>query len=156
MSTGLIHKHVSPRARKRAAKWRLAAIIKVSRGCADCGYDKHPEALQFDHISDDKKDNVSDLIRSDYAWSTILTEINKCEIRCANCHAVMTAHRKRAYRESAPSTAHSGISGHTNLDEAIHSQQSIPLSFDEPPTILGEVPALSFAWFQRLLQKHPQ
>lgn len=84
----------SPRARKRAAKWRLAQILKKERGCIDCGYNEHGVALQFDHIGD-KKQSVSNLIRSDYAWSTILKEIAKCEVRCANCHAVMTAYRKQ-------------------------------------------------------------
>lgn len=87
----------SPRAKKRAAKWRLAGMIKTASGCIDCGYAEHAQALQFDHISDNKKASVSNLIRSDYAWSTILEEINKCEIRCANCHAVMTAYRKTQY-----------------------------------------------------------
>ena len=98
MNSGLIHNYPSLRARKRAAKWRLAGIIKISLGCIDCGYNSHPEALQFDHINDDKKDNVSNLIRSDYAWSTILTEINKCEVRCSNCHAVVTEKRRDSLR----------------------------------------------------------
>jgi len=84
----------SPRAKKRAAKWRLTGMIKTYYGCKDCGYSKHAHALQFDHIHDNKKASVSNLIRSDYSWKTILEEINKCEIRCANCHAVMTANRK--------------------------------------------------------------
>lgn len=84
----------SKRARKRAAKWRLSGMIKKFYGCKDCGYAEHAQALQFDHISNNKKASVSNLIRSDYAWSTILEEIDKCEIRCANCHAVMTAYRK--------------------------------------------------------------
>ena len=90
----MIHKHVSPRARRRAAKWRLAALIKLHSGCVDCGYNEHAVALQFDHIGDDKKMNVSDMIRSDYSWITIREEIDKCEVRCANCHAAMTAYRK--------------------------------------------------------------
>lgn len=93
----------SPRAKKRAAKWRLAQMIKRERGCIDCGYNEHPVALQFDHVGDDKKGNVSNLIRSDYSWKTILKEIDKCEVRCANCHAVVTARRKSSYRGSAPS-----------------------------------------------------
>jgi hypothetical protein len=84
----------SPRARKRAAKWRLVGMIKKHYGCKDCGYSNHAQALQFDHIDNNKKASVSNLIRSDYSWKTILEEINKCEIRCANCHAVMTANRK--------------------------------------------------------------
>ena len=94
----------SPRARKRGAKWRLAQMIKKERGCVDCGYNEHAVALQFDHIGDDKKASVSNLIRSDYGWETILEEMNKCEVRCANCHAVVTARRKLVYREPAAST----------------------------------------------------
>ena len=86
---------VSPRARKRGAKWRLSQLIKLEQGCIDCGYNEHAVALQFDHTGDDKKMNVSDMIRSDYAWSSIMEEIRKCEVRCANCHSVMTAKRKR-------------------------------------------------------------
>jgi hypothetical protein len=85
----------SPRARKRGAKWRLAGMIKLAHGCVDCGYNEYAVALQFDHINDDKKASVSNLIRSDYAWSTIKTEIEKCVVRCSNCHAVVTSHRRR-------------------------------------------------------------
>ena len=91
---------LSARARKRRTNWRLAGMIKIASGCIDCGYAAHAEALQFDHTSNDKKGNVSDLIRSDYSWTTIMAEINKCEIRCANCHAVKTSHRKRIVEES--------------------------------------------------------
>lgn len=143
----------SPRAKKRAAKWRLAQMIKTDRGCVDCGYKEHAVALQFDHINDDKKASVSNLIRSDYAWSTILEEINKCEIRCANCHAVVTARRKLSYHESAASVAHSDSSEPLDLDVEDHSLLSIPLSSDEPPLVLGEVPALSSAWFRRLFER---
>jgi ribosomal protein L32 len=90
---------LSARARKRRTNWRLAGMIKIASGCIDCGYAAHAEALQFDHTGDDKKGNVSDLIRSDYSWTTIVNEINKCEVRCANCHAVKTSHRKRIVEE---------------------------------------------------------
>lgn len=88
----------SPRARKRAAKWRLAQIIKTERGCADCGYNHNGVALQFDHMGEhDKKNTVSNLIRSDYSWKTIVIEINKCEVVCANCHAIRTKERGQHY-----------------------------------------------------------
>lgn len=83
----------SKRARKRRAKSRLVGIIKIEIGCKDCGFNLHPRALEFDHISDNKKGNVSNLIRSDYSWQTILEEIQKCEVVCANCHAIRTANR---------------------------------------------------------------
>jgi hypothetical protein len=84
----------SARAVKRRNKWHLAGMIKTATGCVDCGYAAHSAALQFDHIDDNKKSNVSDMISSDYGWKTIQEEINKCVIRCANCHAVITAHRR--------------------------------------------------------------
>jgi hypothetical protein len=84
----------SPRAQKRAHKWFLAQQIKLDHGCKDCGYKENPYALQFDHVNDDKKNSVSNLIRSDYCWATILEEINKCEVVCANCHAIRTQNRK--------------------------------------------------------------
>lgn len=102
-----INAFTSPRARKRGAKWRLAGLIKLAQGCVDCGYNEHAVALQFDHIEDNKKASVSNLIRSDYAWKTILKEIQKCEVRCSNCHAVITSRRKRVDAESQPSTFHS-------------------------------------------------
>jgi len=69
-------------------------MIKKFAGCKDCGYKESPYALQFDHIEDNKKASVSNLIRSDYAWSTIKKEMDKCEVVCANCHAVRTHARK--------------------------------------------------------------
>lgn len=90
----------SSRAQKRRRKWYLAGVIKKAQGCIDCGYAAHAEALQFDHIDDNKKANVSDLIRSDYSWETIQKEIDKCVVRCANCHAVITAVRRWELRQS--------------------------------------------------------
>lgn len=95
---GMSFEHKSPRAKKRAAKWRLSQIIKLHYGCADCGYNKSAHALQFDHVRGDKKGNVSNLIRSDYSWDTIKIEIEKCEVVCANCHAIRTQSRGQHYQ----------------------------------------------------------
>jgi aerobic-type carbon monoxide dehydrogenase small subunit (CoxS/CutS family) len=104
---------VSRRARKRRAKWRLAGMIKLAHGCIDCGYAASAAALQFDHIGNDKKANVSDLIRSDYSWQTIKKEIAKCVVRCANCHAVITARRKTFDAQMIPI--------HLSSDASMHS-----------------------------------
>ena len=96
----------SPRAKKRAAKWRLSGMIKLEQGCADCGYNKSAYALQFDHIFDNKKASVSNLIRSDYGWATILKEINKCEVVCANCHAIRTHARGQHNSQTYDATSY--------------------------------------------------
>lgn len=48
--------------------------------------------LQFDHVdSADKINEVSNLLRARCVWSTVKAEIDKCEVRCANCHTRKTA-----------------------------------------------------------------
>jgi hypothetical protein len=66
---------------------------KVQQGCIDCGYNKHPYALDFDHLRD-KKYNVGSLARSRVPRETLWGEIAKCEVRCANCHRIMTYNRR--------------------------------------------------------------
>lgn len=73
--------------------WAHIQDYKINRGCSQCGYRKNAHALQFDHLKD-KIANVSDLIRSDYGLDTIMKEIEKCQILCANCHAEITHSRK--------------------------------------------------------------
>lgn len=88
----------SPRAQKRADKWTTVQLFKTQRGCADCGYNKNGVALQFDHMDGfEKKNTVSNLIRSDYGWDAIMAEIEKCEVVCANCHAIRTKERGQHY-----------------------------------------------------------
>lgn len=67
--------------------------IKLNRGCFDCGYNKHSIALDFDHIGD-KKLAISAMVSRGWALESILQEINKCEVRCANCHRIKTWERK--------------------------------------------------------------
>lgn len=67
---------------------------KLERGCVDCGYVGHPQALQFDHVRGVKRFNIGSKVK--LAWSTLLDEIAKCDVVCANCHAVRTAERRRA------------------------------------------------------------
>ncbi len=80
---------VSKRATRRAAIWKLLQDYKLIQGCCNCGYRDHPVALHFHHLVD-KKSNVSDLVRSDYALTTIMKEVSKCIVMCSNCHAVET------------------------------------------------------------------
>ena len=72
---------------------RLAAI-KVERGCADCSYNEHAVALDFDHVRGEKIESVSRLVTR--SWDRILTEIAKCDVVCANCHRVRTQAREQA------------------------------------------------------------
>jgi hypothetical protein len=91
---------------QRAAKWRRAGRIKVSRGCESgtCPLPSdflfEPVDLDFDHLNANlKKGNVSDLIRSDYAWITISEEIDKCRVICKICHARHSRATRASYNE---------------------------------------------------------
>ena len=76
---------------KRRRMW--INTIKTGAGCVDCGYNKHAVALHFDHKDRlEKAANVSQLVGSKLKW--LFKEIRKCEVRCANCHAVKTVEEK--------------------------------------------------------------
>ncbi len=75
------------------------AEIKLERGCATCGYRGHPHALHFDHLpGTEKRGNVSNMWQA--TWAEVLKEIEKCQVLCANCHAIATAERRMAAREA--------------------------------------------------------
>lgn len=57
--------------------------------CVDCG-EHDPVILEFDHFRD-KKGNVSELCKQALSLDRIKAELNKCEVRCCNCHRRKTA-----------------------------------------------------------------
>jgi hypothetical protein len=59
--------------------------------CVDCG-ERDPVVLEFDHIGDDKAFNIAQGLLH-RKFETLLTEIAKCEVVCANCHRRRTARR---------------------------------------------------------------
>ena len=67
-----------------------ARVYFLQNPCIDCG-ETDPIVLQFDHINGNKTHNVSNLLRECYNWNKIQMEIDKCEVRCANCHLRKTA-----------------------------------------------------------------
>lgn len=66
----------------------------LNNPCVDCG-EKDIIVLEFDHVRGIKINNVS-TGASQLAWSIkkLQKEIDKCEIRCANCHKRIT-HKRR-------------------------------------------------------------
>jgi hypothetical protein len=78
--------------RRRGKKWlrRLWQYL-AEHPCVDCG-ECDPVVLDCDHVDRTRKrTSVSFLARSGYPWSTVLAEIEKCQVRCANCHRRRTA-----------------------------------------------------------------
>ena len=76
--------------------YKVISKFKLKKGCSFCNYKKCSEALQFHHIDKStklfgisnklsKKNNLSPI-----KWKEIKSEIKKCIILCANCHAEET------------------------------------------------------------------
>ncbi len=63
--------------------------------CVDCGQ-KDPIVLEFDHLRDKRK-NISSLT-NEASLEKTFEEINKCEVRCANCHRRKTALEQGWYK----------------------------------------------------------
>ena len=81
---------LNKQARDRSIKIKtFLAEYKIKKGCADCGYNKHHVALDFDHVTKNKKINVCLAKSIDQAKS----EIEKCEVVCSNCHRIRTIKR---------------------------------------------------------------
>lgn len=66
-----------------------------SHSCVDCG-ERDPVVLEFDHLPEKSFAIGQALTRK--RWQTILKEIEKCEVVCANCHRRRTARRKGSLR----------------------------------------------------------
>jgi hypothetical protein len=85
------HEQIAAR-KQRLAQWSWG--VKSAQPCADCGLRFHPAAMHFDHLPGAVKvDNVSDLVRTGRRRLAEL-EILKCDIVCANCHAIRTYIRR--------------------------------------------------------------
>lgn len=84
--------------RRDKARQYVVDYLK-SHPCIDCG---EPDiiVLDFDHLGD-KKDDISNLIGHARSLSVIIKEIDKCVVRCANCHRRKTAIELNSYRVKA-------------------------------------------------------
>lgn len=95
----------------RKMKERVDAY-KMSKGCSRCGYNEHPAALDLHHRDPNEKSfGISN--RRNIAWSKLLTEIEKCDVLCANCHRIDSVktgvHQHRNGKDAPTSDAQMSI-----------------------------------------------
>jgi hypothetical protein len=76
---------------------RIAAYL-LEHPCVDCGEDDI-RVLEFDHRPGmEKVEAIAVLVMRQAPWSRVLAEIEKCDVRCANCHRRRTAERGSHWR----------------------------------------------------------
>lgn len=81
-----------PLCRKRNREF-LASYLGC-HPCVDCG-ETDIRVLQFDHVRGKKISGVCRLIGD--SLEKIKKEIEKCEIRCVNCHTIVTGERAKVW-----------------------------------------------------------
>jgi hypothetical protein len=68
--------------------------LKAGKPCADCGGVFDPECMDWDHVRGVKRFNVKQAVASRLGRATLLREVDKCELVCANCHRLRTKQRR--------------------------------------------------------------
>ena len=95
------HEREKTRLRRQIAERRTEVhekIIDYLRGhpCVDCG-EQDIVVLEFDHVGD-KVADISVYAGGGRTWASVKAEIDKCEVRCANCHRRKTRERSATGR----------------------------------------------------------
>ena len=83
---------------RRRKHW--LGVYKTHHGCDSCGWKGHPAALDFDHIDPEEKSfHIAQSIAGRNI-KTIINEVRKCRVLCANCHRIHSyeeAFKRRKY-----------------------------------------------------------
>jgi hypothetical protein len=80
---------------KRLNQEKLLGYL-AEHPCVDCG-EADVVCLEFDHVRGEKLKPISAMVGT-YEWETIKREVEKCEVRCANCHRRKTARQGSYYK----------------------------------------------------------
>ncbi len=84
-------------ATRREYKRRIGEHFR-GHPCVDCG-ESDVRVLEFDHlVGSDKRNDVAALVAGCGRWSDVVAEIEKCVVRCANCHRRVTSTRAQDWR----------------------------------------------------------
>jgi len=93
--------------RRRALENYIEIITKyLNMPCTDCKKVYHPASMVFDHKVGSEKNiyrnqGVNYLVRDGYSKKSIIEEIDKCDVRCQNCHFLKTSKDFKHWKEIA-------------------------------------------------------
>lgn len=75
----------------RKKLYEMLGEYLITHPCVDCG-ERDIRCLEFDHRDPTLKvTEVTRLIANSRNWAVVMQEIDKCDVRCANCHRRRTA-----------------------------------------------------------------
>jgi 5-methylcytosine-specific restriction endonuclease McrA len=97
-SRGELHRrqtYAAKAVRRENAREHVVALL-ANGSCVDCGL-ADPMVLEFDHLGP-KADNISDLVKQGCSLKRLTSELENCELVCANCHRLRTIERDRPDR----------------------------------------------------------
>jgi hypothetical protein len=85
---------------KRAKRLDKFEEFKRGLSCCRCGL-AHPAVLQFHHRDPSQK--LFGVAQAVYnrGWETIMIEVAKCDVLCANCHAIHHWEERQAKKQAA-------------------------------------------------------
>lgn len=79
-------------------KTNSVMLLRMSHGCIDCG-ELDPIVLEFDHRNPStKKYKISDIRKTKVKIEDFISELEKCDVVCANCHRRRTAKQFGSWR----------------------------------------------------------
>jgi hypothetical protein len=77
----------------RAAARQALGDYLIDHPCIDCG-ESDIRVLDFDHRPEARKSaDVMRLVKDGHSVARIMIEVDKCDVRCRNCHARVTHER---------------------------------------------------------------
>jgi hypothetical protein len=80
----ILERHLRHQAKAR----RFVEAYKETLGCMDCGF-TNAKALDMDHRNPkDKYQRLAVMVGNGWSFYTIFLELEKCDVRCANCHRI--------------------------------------------------------------------
>jgi hypothetical protein len=91
------HKVVYAERRKLWRRGRVARLVAMLKAapCMDCHQSYAPCVMDFDHRpGEDKSFELKTPNMVHFKMETIMTEIAKCDLVCANCHRLRTRRRR--------------------------------------------------------------
>ena len=86
---------------RRRFEVKKKAVDYLGGKCVECGYDKCIEALEFDHRNPEEKEFAISG-KHCLSWDVIKKELDKCNLKCANCHRERHANDKKLVVKEYP------------------------------------------------------